>query len=329
MALKLKKIICYITFFICKKSYCVTIFTWWGYLDNEVKLSLEKECKTTVSYDEYYSNDEFLRRFYKQNYSIAIFSNVVYDFLPERIKGSGTSFKDIKRNYNSKLLKSFNDKKFPDNIGIFAISSSGFLYDPEKILIDKEDDLKTIFSKANGKIVSIIDDPIEALLLINNIKSDIDLDRHMSEFKKLVFGTYPIVTNDVVKLISNKNFAFAYVWSGEAYNQINKTNKNLKFTFHPKTSYISVDLIATLDKDSKTACVAKALSGKKILDPLLIKSFYFSPYGSSINSSNIFFDLENKKYVDNYNMEWISRPSKAEYQQKSNIWQRIKIAIKK
>ena len=319
-----KVILILLSLLYCNKLYSVNIFSWWGYLDKNIITKLESQCNTKVYFDEYYSTDEFLRRFYKDNYSIVIFSSVVYDFIKDRLNNSGMSLVKNKTKYNNEILNLFNIQKFSNNVGIFAISSAGILYNPDNIIIKKGDDLKTIFSKANNKMISIIDDPIEALMLINDLENKHDSDNQINEFKNLVSGTYPIITNDITKLVYDKNFAFAYVWMGEAYSRIIESKNKLKFILHPKTSYYSVDLIASIKKDSDTECVVKALSSKEILDPLLAKHYYQSPYGKNIN-----IKFENREQNENFKLKWVSRPSKDEYQKKSNLWQRIKIAIKK
>ena len=86
-----KVILILLSLLYCNKLYCVNIFSWWGYLDKNIITKLESQCNTKVYFDEYYSTDEFLRRFNKDNYSIIIFSSVVYNFIKYRLNNSGIS----------------------------------------------------------------------------------------------------------------------------------------------------------------------------------------------------------------------------------------------
>ena len=84
------------------------------------------------------------------------------------------------------------------------------------------------------------------------------------------------------------------------------------------------------NNDSDSICVAKELAKKEVLEPILLKGNYFSPYGAVNGFINPDLVLENKKFVENIKtMQWIENPSIDDFQKMSNIWQRIKIAIKK
>ena len=306
----------------------VNIISWWNYLDKNTIFELQNKCKTSISIDEYYSIDEFLRRFQKQKYSIIIFPGGVYNLISDKIRGTGISFQKIKGNYHSNILSSFNEQKFSSNVGIFALSITGFLYDPMKIKITKDQDLKSILKNARNKKIALIDDPFESLKLMSFEKKIANVNDGLNEFRQLVDGTHFIITNDTLKIIEDKDFAMAYSWVGVAFKRITK-KPELKFIVHPKLSYISADLIATMKKDAETECVAKLLASKEILNSILSRTFYFSPYGTPDGIKNKDFEIEYKHFInDNQKLNWLETPEKDEYQKMINLWQRIKIAMK-
>lgn len=324
----LKKMIIPSSILFCHNSYAVNILTWWGYLNKDIISKIEKECNTRVSYDEYFTNEDFLRRIDKQQYSIAIFSDIMYKLIENKIDNTGASLESIKQNYHPNIISSFNNKKLPKNIGIIGIGITGFLYDTSKIKIEKNEDIKSIFYKANNKKIAILDDPTYSFKLIPYDKPYPSLEKGIYEFKKLLNGNTPIVTIDIANSAKDKDFALAYTCLGEAFHEINQ-NPSLKFITHSKASHISGDLVATLDKDPKTSCVAKAISNKDTLNTILEENYYISPFGEQNTIENSDFKSISKNIINNYSsLKWIERPSKEDYRKMSSIWQEIKIEIK-
>src|SRR5437870_4118355 len=87
----------------------INILTWWGYLKYpELIKNAEKECKVNISFDEYFSNDEFLRRWVGQEkfYNIIIFSDTIYNVVKHKlqvIKNNNLYKQSL--NYNSIVKK--------------------------------------------------------------------------------------------------------------------------------------------------------------------------------------------------------------------------------
>ena len=311
---------------ICQNAFAsVNILSWVGYFDETIINKLQKQCKTTVSLDQYYSSSEFLRRFQKQEYSIAIFPASVYNLVSDKIVNYGISFNDIKENYHQNILSSFDTQDFT-NAAIFALSITGFLYNPKQIEIDKNDEIKTIFSKAKNKKITILDAP--SIKLISSKKNFSNLTDSVKEFKQLLNGTNYFIINDTFKIVKEKDFAFSFIWVGSAYKRI-REHPHLKFIVLPRLSYITADLIAAMDKTTETSCVAKQLAGKEVLEPILSRAFYFSPYGIPEKIENSAFAKEYNNYINNIGkLMWHESLNKEDYQIRVNLWQRIKIEMK-
>jgi len=64
-----------------QQSSQVNVLTWWCYLDKPwVSTYIQEKCHVSLSFDEYYTNDEFWRRWasQKSNYDIIIFEDIFY-----------------------------------------------------------------------------------------------------------------------------------------------------------------------------------------------------------------------------------------------------------
>lgn len=323
------------------KMPTVNVLTWWGYLDNpEVSNIVRSTCHANISYDEYYSNAEFLRRFsnQKQNYDIIIFSNTIYNIIRNQIKLDNSSLWRQSDGYNKTIRAHYLSSKYPPNIVYFEHSLTGFLWNPELIHIASNDSIADIFHKADNNPVILVDDPVEAAKLLSmnaskdgspiNIGSSyFDLDN----FKKLIQNSDVYITNqDDSSLIQEQKFAFAFYWSGDAILIMKQSQGKVHFFIHPKLSYVTTDLLAQLNNKPYVGCVASVLSSNKVLSIIQNKDYYFSPY---TNTSQITDPLYKKVYMQFITelpkLSWLQTVSSDEFSRLNNTWELIKIYLKK
>ncbi|APJ02499.1 hypothetical protein [Silvanigrella aquatica] len=305
----------------------VNMIAWWEFIDKQTISNLEKKCNTQVSMDEYYSADDFLRRTKKQHYSVLIFPAEVYNMVADEISSQGLNFEDVTKNYHPNVLALFKQQNLSKNIGIFSMGITGFLYDPSQIQISEDENIPSIFSKAKNKKISLLDDPMESLHLVNKDKSSSNVSKDFAEFKNLIKDKYYIITNDVDKITKEEKFAFAYMWIGDAVRSVNK-HPHLKFVSIPSPAYISADFIATLDKSKETECVAKNLASQEFLNPILNRSHYFSPFGSTESFKNKEFSAAYVNFIDNHKkFIWLKAPNKEEYKNYIKLWESAKIEM--
>lgn len=316
-----------------KKANAVNIITWYDYLTKDIVNDLEKKCNTKISYDEYYTIDEFLMRFNEQSYSIAIFPQSAYNLVSKKIENKGISIESIKKSYYSGVYNSGFNKDLPNNVGVFGIDAAGFLYNPDFITIKQNSTLKDIFSQTKGKKVIILDNPIEPMKLVSSLDETIELKEAVNRFRELFEGTEVMSTNDIANFSNDPNIVLVHSWIGSAYRHI-KINPKFKFTHHPMVSYIGADLIASMNKNTDTECVVKVLAGKDMNTKIISEDFVMSPFGIlepekfSINNQ-LYFELNNNFFKNQYNkLRWHGRPNIEEYQKNMDLWQRIKISIK-
>ena len=70
------------------KKDTINILSWVNYLSLDGASQLiEQKCNVRISYDNYYSNDEFLRRWHKTNqkYDVIIFSETIYPMIKKQV----------------------------------------------------------------------------------------------------------------------------------------------------------------------------------------------------------------------------------------------------
>lgn len=322
----------FMTFFVQENSMAVNIISWWGYFNKEIISELERECACKVSYDEFYSIDEFLRRFQEQEYSIAIFPQSTYNFVSHKIAQKGANISHIKKTYAPNVLSSDFAKNLPDNVGIFAIEAAGFLYHTEKLNIDPSKSLEEIFTQLKGKKIIILDNPIEPMKLVAKLGENLDPSEAIQRFKKLFTGIEVILSNDIANFINDDQIVLLHAWIGNSYEIIKKYPK-FKFFHHPKVSYIGGDLIASLNNSVETSCVVRALSGKKFNTKILSRDFRMSPFGilssSNIDIEKLYLSVNNEFFDQTYNnLKWHGRPSISEFHKISDLWQKIKLEIR-
>jgi hypothetical protein len=302
----------------------------------EINNSIEKTCGVKLSYDEYYSNAEFLRRKNEQNYDIMIFSDTVYNLVKNDIKRNNINLSYIANSYNPTIKEKYIKERFPYNILYFTHALTGFLWNPNIINISSNDSIFDIFKKAGSNLVVIIDDPVEAGNLIKlglgkaaNGKNILDV-MNMKNIKKISQESNVYITNNFNNLYDNKSFAFSFTWSGEAIVDKNLSQKNYNFLIHPELSYISSDLIAQINNKNYVTCVTKNLTSKNIMNILQNKDYYFSPYAdySSVKNEefkNIYMIFKKKLPK----LKWINNVDKNSFLEMNKAWELIKAEVNK
>lgn len=317
------------------------ILTWWGYLDNvpkEMISEIEKKCNTTISYDTYYSNDDFTKRFKDSKYDVVIFSDTIYKTIDKKIDIKNSKLYTQSVRYNKTIKNQYDKSKFDHNVVYFVHSLTGFLYNPDVIKISDKEDLKKIFKDVGDNVVVMIDDPLEANILMGLLlKDDTKYFSNFAQnenyltlenFKNIFQNSHFIITNTPEKASSSKDFAFAFQWSGDAMSLMKESNNHLKFLVHPKLSYVSTDLLAELNTEKTTTCISRELSSKKFLSYLQNKTHYLSPYGDNSSISDPEFkNFHSKIFKILPFLPWISPLSQEKLRELKKSWELIMINV--
>ncbi len=345
----LKTVLCFLVFFIfsaiaiaatASHSKVINILTWWGYLNYpEIVNEAEKKCGVKISFDEYYSNDEFLRRWHGQNdhYDIIIFSDTISKMVKNKIPNfKNSTLWQQSSSYNKTIKIHYDKGKYPHNVVYFIHSLTGFLWNPKNITLSNNDSVISIFNKAKQQYVIVIDDSVEEKKMIEeslelSSKKEIpDNYIKMENFKKVVQNSTVYVANGYCKIYEDPKFAFSFTWSGEAVVSLVKSNKSYKFLIHPRLSYIASDLLAQTTNKKDSFCVAKFLSSRKGMSILQNKDYYFSPYADYDSVDNPVFKKIYKKFVTSLPLlTWIESVNEEDFQKINRSWQLIKLSLSK
>lgn len=302
----------------------VNILTWWGYLsDPWVHQMIRDKCHVNVAYDEYYTNDDFMRRFheYKEFYDIAIFPSMDYEALKNEMKDINSSIYKHAEHYEKNIKLNYIKNNYEHNISYFMISYSLFLYNPKTINLSENDTINEIFEKAKSKIVVLSDEPIYLHYLLNLPLNENNLTNAFSRFTKLTNKSKLFITNTISPAYNDPNFSFAFTWTGIALYALNNDYKDYKFLLHPKFSLVSADLLAALNKKSNTQCVANVMSSKTFLSKMQNDALYFSPYGDSEQITNKILKNAHEKFFTHLsNLKWYTPISAKKYNALNRAW---------
>ena len=320
----------------------VNVFQWWGYLSSTDPYiqKIENQCHAKISYDQYYSNNEFLNRMHNPSYQydIVIFSDTIYKAIKNKIANDDSNLYRLSSKYRPLIKKQYQQSKLAHNVVYFIESLTGFLYNPKKIKLTPKNNIFNMFKNAGRNTVVMLDDPVEAEFMLSIGKMEkkypfAKLNKNPSlvpltikNFKSLYQRTHFIITNLPEKIITKPNFAFAFQWSGDAVEMMRENHGRLKFFIHPKLSYISADLLATLNQKTSTRCVAQRLGSRWFLNHEQNLTDYFSPYYSQHSIKSPFLKKIHARYIKNLSkLPWIISVNKDQFETLSNQWNWIKL----
>lgn len=319
------------------KGPTVNVITWWGYLNYpELLHPIEQACNATISFDEYYSDQEFLSRVNKVPYDIAIYSNASLKTFFNQVKPANVDIKTgLVGNYQKDILKAYQSESIPANTVYFQLSLIGFLWNPRNVTLEKSDSIETIFAKAKGKTIVLPDEPLQVLKLLSNTKyagnpkkaNEIPIPS-VDGINQLTDGTKIVTAVSLGEIYKNPNFAFAYSWSGEAMDKVINNSLDYRFLIHPQLSHWATDVLTLITRKPAAECVAEKLGGATFLNTLSANhSYYFSPYiNSTTSGSKDYQDMSKDFYTSVDHLQKTPNISEAEYNRLSQEWRRIKSA---
>ena len=307
----------------------VNMLVWWGYMDKPwIAPYIREKCGVNLSFDEYYTNSEFQKRWseHKDNYDIIIFEDTFYNPIEKELKRKGSDLSALALNYYPYVRKQFYKKNYPKNVMYFFQSASGFLWNPKLLSVTEEVPVEKIFSNAKGKSIIILDDPFVVLAMLDNGLIKNEKSFNVKKFDRLTQGTNYYIINEYSKIFESENFAFSYIWSGDAIDQAKKSHNNYLFIIGPKFSYVSSDLIAQLTATEQSTCVSRVIAGKDFLNKLQNDTYYFSPYGDMGNVTDAGFKKIYGDYLENLpSLKWIPSISDKQYEAIDEEWKFVKM----
>lgn len=278
-----------------KKTVNVTAF--YGFLeDPRISQAVEDQCHVKLSHDAYYTNADFLYAFNKQKnfYDVMIFSNLIYGSIKDQLPDIPTS--DLWKssdNYYPYFKKYYITHHYSHNTAFFTHAIIGFMYNPKLITINPDDKMSDIFKSAKNNSVILADDSGEiGNLLTIGFDNDKNIPKNKDgtvsltykNLKRMTQNTKIYITSDFNKVYDSSDFAFSYIWSGDALLYIKKSGKPYKFVIPSNASSICTDLIVQMKNTPEASCAAHVLQNQSTLQYFGEDTYYFSPYfTNSIN----------------------------------------------
>lgn len=338
----------------------VNILTWIGTINAKDPYinTIEKDCGVHLAYFEYKSNQDFLDTLKntEDHFDIIIFSAAIYDVIANDIADSKGSLYQFSKNYYPIIKQHYLAAHYAPNVAFFLHSMTGFLYNPTNIPHLPTDTISQMFDQATGMYVAMINDPIEADFFLKLALAQTNQANGLNNkpltvspldskfFKSLYEGTNFIITNTPERIVAKKNFAFAYQWSGDAIVMLRNNPGKLKYYIHPNLSYVSTDLIASLNQNPQTVCVAHKLASEWFLTHEQKVTDYFSPYGvleSPIKRPNKSenqtiqptpIDPDFKKLFDTWmkqlpSLPWVRSVDENTFNALTTTWDKIKFEV--
>ncbi len=312
----------------------VNILSWWDYINSEDVIKLvENKCDVDVSIDEFYSNDEFSRRVRKSDYDVIVHSEAAYSSVKDLIAKSDSTFaKEHVENYHPLIKKRYKELEFSDNTAYLAMYLTVLLWDKDQVSIKGDDDIQNILYKSREKCVVLTDDQYEISHIFKSLTGSKTWSIPKYEaVSRYFYRTKFIATNLIGSLVKHKDFAVAYTWSGSALGALNSNpDKNLEIMVHPKLSHASADMISVLNNKKASACVARVLSSKKVIETTqTTMSHYFSPYGKIAGRkvSSDYSYIENEFFKRLKPSNWLPDFSKENAINLNHNWQRVKVEL--
>lgn len=313
----------------------VNAITFWGYLDDPLMTkAIEKKCHVKFSHDVYYTNAQFIDTFNKrsQDFDIVIASNMAYGSIKDKIPKFDSDLYRHVNDYYPYFKDYYYKQDYNKNTVFFAFALMGFLYNPGVINISLSDPMSQIFKNAKNNLVILTDDSGEVGNLITINQQYIDPKNravaklNYENLKSLTQDTKVFISGDFNKLYDRSDFAFSYLWSGDALMFIKKYNKSYKFVLPITSTSICLDVLIQMKNTPEAKCVAEALQDKSVLEYLQKDTFYFTPYFENNINDRLYQQLY-KQTKTNINYYKIIPPVNGFNEYYNDGWQSVKMKI--
>lgn len=320
-----------------KKTVNLTAF--YGFLeDPKIKKAVEMQCNVNFSHDAYYTNADFLRDFYKHkdSYDVMIFSNMVYGTIKNQLPNiENSNLWKSSAEYYPYFKEYYVMHNYTHNTAFFTHAIVGFMYNPALIEIKPDEKMTDIFKSAKDNNVILVDDSGEIGNLLTIGYSDDDSVKKNNDgsvsltyknLKRMTQDAKIHITSDFNKIYDSKNFAFSYIWSGDALLYIKKTGKPYKFVIPSNASSICTDLIVQMKDTPEASCVARVLQNQSTLEYFENYSYYFSPYFKNHIDDALYIALYEKTKKTLPQLRMIQPVENFEREYNDN-WNKIKLRI--
>lgn len=202
----------------------LNVFTWSGYVSDEIRTGFEKEFSVKVVVDTYATNEDLLAKLsvgasgydiiMPSDYMVSIMSKS--NLLAELNRDNIPNFKNISQNYLNKYFDPNNRYSVP-----YTFGTAGIAYD-SSIVSPTPDSWTVLWDEKYKNQFSILDDPREtpglALKMLGYSLNTTDPDQ-LNHAKDKLIEQKPLVKqykNEAEELLIAGDVVMAHCWSGDA-----------------------------------------------------------------------------------------------------------------
>ncbi|MBK2105526.1 hypothetical protein [Francisella philomiragia] len=274
------------SFQIAQSNDTVNLLMWW---DKPLSLYLEKEvktrCQVDLAYQGYVASDQFLYDFQIEDWDIIVFESTILDLVKDKLLEKNINIKNnlmkeyplfIRNQLNKQLGSSERDY---NNLTFFSINNIVIVYDPKKISISDDTDIKSIINQLadTGKELVLLDDPniINAILKVEGYnKMSLSSFETLFDYKNIIIQNYINGYENVGVMITWSSFALQYI--------IDAKDRGFEFELFeiPKYRFTTSTYIVQLRSNKSVNCVMNFMTSKDFMSKSSNLVFDFTPYAN-------------------------------------------------
>jgi spermidine/putrescine transport system substrate-binding protein len=287
----------------------LTVFTWEGYISEEIKTGFEKEFDARVVVDIFASNDDLLTKLQSgtSGYDIITPSDYMVDImikenlLAELNQENIPNFKNISPQFRGKYFDPENRYSVP-----YTWGTAGVAYD-SAVLTEPPESWAILWDKQYERKFSMLDDQREtigvALKLLGYSVNTTNLDE-LNAAKEKLLEQKPLVKqykSEAEELLSPGDVAMAHCWSGDALRAA-ETRPTIKYTIPEEGTTQFVDTLC-IPRTAKNKQLAEQFINYLLRPEINAKITEFTKYGTCVAEARNYVSPELRDHPGIYPSE--------------------------
>lgn len=313
-----------LTLFICncdEQKQQLNVFTWAGYVSDDIRAGFEKEYGVTVLVDTYASNEDLLAKLLAgatgydiimpSDYMVSIL--IKQNLLAELNRDNIPNFQDISPLFLGKYFDIDNQYSIP-----YTFGTAGIAYDSAVVTPDP-DSWAVLWDPQYKNQFSMLDDQREtigaALKLLGYSLNTTDPEEIKAAKEKLI-DQKPLVKqykSEAEELLIAGDVVMAHCWSGDAF-RATETRPTIRYVIPKEGSSQFIDAIC-IPKSARHKGLAEQFINYLLLPEVNAKITAFTKYGTCVPTAKEYlpehlrmhkFIYPPKEVLDS--LEWLKDP---------------------
>ena len=303
------------------KDEQLNIFTWAGYVSDDIRIGFEKEFGVDVIVDTYASNEDLLAKLQAgatgydvimpSDYMVSIL--IKLDLLAELERGAIPNFENVSPLFLGKYFDAENRYSVP-----YTFGTAGIAYD-SAVVQPAPDSWSVLWDKTYANQFSMLDDQREtlgvALKLLGYSLNTTDAKELEAAKEKLIVQK-PLVKqykSEAEELLLAGDVVMAHCWSGDAFRAA-ETRPNIRYVIPKEGSSQFIDAVCILKAAPHKALAAQFIN--YLLRPEInAKITVFTKYGTCVPAAKEHLPASLREHQFIYppkavleSLEWLKDP---------------------